>query len=413
MRSGGPWGGASAFRERVDGPSFMGVGGVTYRLLLALLAALFLLPGLARAEGERAAGVLVGLAVKPGNDLRTLWLFPRAEGFAALELTPLVVPRRDGFWRLGIQRRCAQSSELDARTAARAAGPRRRRSASGRCPVNGRGTPPASSSCKRRKIDCRTDRSIDLHFVWPDHVSLGESSSHDCGAHPDGELSTSVLGLTSLNRVTIGAALGPAGSEAFRRALEVGEQEAGRRMGVARWPTSRRRAGRSGAKRGAGSWWAGPTPTGSAGTASTSPSTPRPPPGSWASAPRWIWRRSKQSVRGATDAFAAPDGQTILAVLPDALALLAGGAPAPRAPVLRVPLREHEEVVMAEWATGGQRGPLDRRAGEDPPAARGWLPSPGAQTRGEVKRRDRANHVPRLGLTAPCSPSPVCGRGWG
>jgi hypothetical protein len=56
------------------------------------------------ADGE--VGALVGLA-GPGGKLRTVWL-PAAGKAEPVQLTPLIVPRRDGFWRLGLVDTCGQ-----------------------------------------------------------------------------------------------------------------------------------------------------------------------------------------------------------------------------------------------------------------------------------------------------------------
>src|SRR5689334_13679407 len=48
-------------------------------------------------------GVLVGIQNRDNQRLRTVWL---TEGAPVVEVTPLVVPRGTGFWRLGLLNGC-------------------------------------------------------------------------------------------------------------------------------------------------------------------------------------------------------------------------------------------------------------------------------------------------------------------
>src|SRR5690348_3146386 len=130
---------------------------------------------LASATARGQVGVLVGLRAA-SHQLRTVWLTGDAP---PVEVTPLVVPRRTGFWRLGVLPTCfADPSltkgevELYADEHVWAA------------PVAVRPKVPVTEAqekvggCPDRPIHCRVDGEVTVHFVWPELVSLiyGRSS---------------------------------------------------------------------------------------------------------------------------------------------------------------------------------------------------------------------------------------------
>jgi hypothetical protein len=315
-------------------------------------------------QARPAAGVLVGLRYQspadPGMDsaasFRTLWLAPRGDGLAvAAEIPQLIVPRRTGFWRLGVLETCRQEESellgggysldrtqslwavsLDHEPAVR---------------VGSEGE--TVGPCRREPVVCGDERVAVVEFVWPDHVSLDNGIIYGCGLRPEPEVVYAVRRLDDLEErgVAIGEALGPNGSAALLRGYERGKRDhlAGRDDGWdcdVRSPDERnwhvvhregewRVFGWADGHRLCGYGFDFPIaiapPVALVGRAGGPGLTPA----------------LKELIPEVRDAFRLPDADLVLAVTDSALLLVRGESP----PLLRVPLRPWEAVVMVEWAT--------------------------------------------------------------
>jgi hypothetical protein len=169
---------------------------------------------LASATAWGQVGVLVGLA-SASHHLRTVWLTGDAP---PLEVTPLVVPRRTGFWRLGVLPTCFHDPSIvegevelytDEHVWATPAGVRPKVEVSE--PGEKRGP------CPERPVHCRVDGEVIIHFVWPELVSLTYARSSVCGAHPGGHRIPGVHRLDALegNGLPIQQVLGARGAQAL------------------------------------------------------------------------------------------------------------------------------------------------------------------------------------------------------
>jgi hypothetical protein len=291
---------------------------------------------LASATARGQVGVLVGLAA-PSHRLRTIWLSGDAP---PLEVTPLVVPRRTGFWRLGVLPTCSTSPSpaeaeveqyADEHVWAAPAGVR------AKVPVEEPQERPGA--CPARPVRCSVEGAVTIHFVWPELVSLTYARSGDCGAHPgsgeipgvhrfdalgaDGLPIDWVLGAGSVEAFTAGFDRAAAADPAAASCTDPDPDP--RRWWIQRDP---------------GRWQIrGDTTTGLCGFL-FDVDLPLPPR---------LERAGPAPVPRVQDAFPAPGGEGALLVRKDRVELLWLAAP-----LASARRDEKETVVMVEWALGAQ-----------------------------------------------------------
>jgi hypothetical protein len=216
----------------------------TYRRRLFLetcarLAALIIAGGpvlapLSAVSTPPAMGVLVGLmsdqstAFEPkAPTFRTLWLAPDHGKYRVIsESRELLVPRRNGFWRVGVQETCVQEPQeggvsLNRRDYLWAA-------PLGRAPRVSIERAERVPPCRREPVVCAgEDRHIGIKFVWPNYISLTNTAEYGCGAHPDADV---VLAVRSLDDVagrgkTFEEIVGSRDREAFQRAFDRSKEQ--------------------------------------------------------------------------------------------------------------------------------------------------------------------------------------------
>jgi hypothetical protein len=196
----------------------------------ALPAAAILMVVSASALAQQS-GLLLGLSGLECNDdsctpvARTLWIAPQNDSVKLLAtLKDLVVPRRDGFWRVAVRKYCQQpdwsiSSEdhllmvpvnqplprpqgdlISCDEAIKKA--QKNYDALMAKPLSGNAADDFEANNAKlhgAADECVAD-SITINFVNPDYISFSSGEAVDCGAHPDGSVSYQVSPLGDQNR---------------------------------------------------------------------------------------------------------------------------------------------------------------------------------------------------------------------
>jgi hypothetical protein len=208
-------------------------------------------------------------------------------------------------------------------------------------------------------VRCVNEEPTTVNFVWPDYVSLYEQVIIECGVHPDGGEVYSVRSLDSASArgISIFEVIGGDSSavETFRRAVKRGHQaylahhdstdhacvevhDDDKNWQIVR---SRRRwvmVGRADTHRLCGFGFEFPLDLDVPETIVGDRAEPS-------------WQNLERRVQNLEDAYSSPARDILLAVTKDSLFLLYAKATDP-GPLLQVPVKRGERVVMVEWATG-------------------------------------------------------------
>ena len=323
-----------------------------------------------------SAGVLVGvhrlhdfMMDRPGapppaaGDLRTIWL-PITRGASVstpIELGDLLLPRRSGFWQLGLLGTCAEEPHLDADDKPRGtetyvsdylwAVPAGRQPRMAADAV--RSEPDeVVGPCTSRDVHCAADGRTTLFWVWPEYVSLNRGRETGCGVHPDASFEYSVSTIDALHtRLTIGDVLGAPIERRFERAFRTAAREAQAVTDCGEpaafqpdsWHVERQPGG----------WkaegWSDTHRLCGYGVDFTSGVDLSKMTGRKDDRARW--QRLSAKMPALSDAHFSPDGRWVLATMENELLLFASATP--DTPLSRLPLSKYDDsVVMVEWAVG-------------------------------------------------------------
>jgi len=291
-----------------------------------------------------------------------------AEAVVPLEIPDLLLPRRTGFWRVGLVGTCSEDPHLDVDDKvigteidvadylwAVPAGQQPRVTLSRDRDASQ--SPERVGPCTSHDDSCDTDRRAQLSWIWPDYLSGAFGGSYSCGAHPDSDYTYAMRSVDDLSlSASISDAIGARAEQRARAAFATA---------VRKWPGAAPAAMKrcvDDASFDPRSWHIEREPGGwkAEGWSTTSrlcgygmdfpivgdltPVTGR----------RGDDRAGLVAVKGAipesTDAHVGPGGKWILATTDKEVLLLK--ADAPDQPVARVALNKRESVVMVEWATG-------------------------------------------------------------
>ena len=335
-------------------------------------------PGVPQAvSGGNSVGVLVGLdrlesdvfGPPRTNTLRTLWI-PLVDATPidardVVEIRDLLVPRPSGFWRLGRLATCAEgpldpdNRHITAATIAQYlwAVPLGRRPEVALGPSDPIGAHPERvGPCRAKTIDCVGDRRVAIYWVAPDFVSLDLGERGSCGAHPSWTPEYGVRRLDDVHSVvTVGAILGPAAEQAFRRAYELERASYDRDMKAqgkdcgdakfdpAMWWIERE----------AGSWkmkgWSQHERYCNYGFDFTVDLDVSRIVGSRPADDRMRWQALHARRPDLDDAHFAPGGRWAVGRTETQLMVFDGDA---ARPALTLPITRKDDIVMMEWATG-------------------------------------------------------------
>ena len=167
------------------------------------------------------------------TDNRTLWIAPQAGIFQIMELPDLIVPRKTGFWRVGVRLYCyPKGAEKDAtkdlwsNVALFAVPVNQRPVVHGlvQCPVLAQISAMAQDpDAEERRCGGNLDDGevgIDVEFVNGDYLSLRKwSRNGSCAVHPDGSDLWSVqrLGDAAMTPIPYGDIEGKGASDEYAR----------------------------------------------------------------------------------------------------------------------------------------------------------------------------------------------------
>jgi hypothetical protein len=197
------------------------------RLFAVIVATVFLSSAAPSATVQPSAGpigVLIGLFHQIDSErpqvptLRTVWVQGAAPGTPVVsnELPDLLVPRRAGFWKLGLAGDCDEDDEFDVDGKVNGSSAHLQTSLWAG-PLDAL---PAvkQNPCARNDTRCSGQFGPWIRWVWPEYISANEHSESGCGAHPGGSIAYRVQEFGARQPVSIGAVLGNATESAYRRA---------------------------------------------------------------------------------------------------------------------------------------------------------------------------------------------------
>jgi hypothetical protein len=188
-------------------------------------AAAFLLSATAGFGAQAQSGLLLGLenGCKNGNEPcavpnRTLWIAPQSGRLQIMEIPDLIVPRKAGFWRVGIRTYCEADWSDDL-------GGKKTYSLNDRWfakPVDERPVVGGLVPCPgyAQVTDACGTFYTEISFVNGNYISLNESDDSTCGAHPSGSKSSNVWRLDGSgdNPVAFSTVEGRGGSDEYAQA---------------------------------------------------------------------------------------------------------------------------------------------------------------------------------------------------
>jgi len=353
------------------------------RIFYPGLAAAIALCGLAgRSMHAQTSGVLIGFRASPdAHDsvarYRTLWITASPRSARSVSMPDLLVPRADGFWRMGVVGTCGENNgdaQIDQLWTSRVA---ERVKLDAGCP-----TVPASSlpfaqptdSSERARLDTAevlcSVRKVDIDFVNGRYVSVSEMSGQTEQCEPRGDrfdYSHKVREWGTDSALTFGAVAGVAGDSAFARAARLAvdsasadecgdfigdaESRAGQAERITDWYVAR----------GRGRWRAGVSASIYGSPCSFDGAIDLPLPGSFTGHDHLqpTWRAIERAVPAAVDAMTSPAGDLVIVLTPDSLFAYRSNGNTLGARLLAIPF-QRERVVMVEWALGKSSARWDR-----------------------------------------------------
>jgi hypothetical protein len=192
------------------------LGGTATRIGgLAFVFFLFCTPALAQ------TGLLLGLrddCAGEGCDtsLRTLWIAPKGGALTVAELPDLVVPRRDGFWRVGVRHYC----DLSERNGGSEDDSISKQDVLFSVPVSKRATVEGLVACPKTNQRVCTASHISVTFLNPEYLSIEQGEEFNCGAHPDwsGSFTVSHPGDAERKAISFGSLKGLDAANEYRHA---------------------------------------------------------------------------------------------------------------------------------------------------------------------------------------------------
>ena len=336
------------------------------------------------------SGVLIGVSTPTGYE--TLWLVRDASRPLHATIPELLVPRADGWWRLGTTPICStggpESESMDVLWRARADSTP---VISEICHELPRGELPlpiyvedsaAADSARKELVRCSWSR-IEIKFVSPEYLAVGERSGQTEECEPrggrwyqsyyvsrfsgDSSLALAELSwvrIDSIGRLALASdARELAKDEVCANIVEGFDPTELLEIGAAWYPS--RVAGRwmpvLVEQLGTGECQLQPVVDVALNATFTGHDVVRP-----------AWSALAKQVKGISDAFASPAGDLVIARAADSLVVYLGGRDRVGRRIGAFPFG-HREIVMLQWATGHNVARWDREIGA---MVKRGLPSP-------------------------------------
>jgi len=336
---------------------------------IATMAAGALTSAQAPARPRLSTGVLIGLH-DPGSDpdpadknaqppnagrLRTVWirLFDSQTPPKSTELPNLLVPRRSGFWRMGLVGACEERKEVAGDGAvlgtATTVADYLWAVPVGRQPEVRLTDPELRlGRCVTRNLYCENNWRTSVYWVWPEYASLEMGTRVECGVHPDWTPGYTIRSLNDLAKpLTVGSVLGGVAENTFRKTFEgVDKHDEDCGDKAAFQPDSWYM------ERDDGGWkvigWSDTHRLCGYGVDYSVDVDPFAVTGHRDDEARW--RSLKRRLPQLVDAHFSPGGQWTLAATTTELIVFEGTAT--DRPAIRMAKPSDEHVIMVEWATG-------------------------------------------------------------
>lgn len=154
------------------------------------------------------AALLVGFGHGPGEYRTLLITFRDGKAQLAADIPALIVPRKDGFWRVGVLHNGDDRFYTETLYAIPATSK----------PPSVQPNSPSRNKTEDSPEDCSTNSGETIHFVNPELVSVEEGSYSDCNLPVSGSTGFATYKINDLDkRLDISSVLGPAGWAALKR----------------------------------------------------------------------------------------------------------------------------------------------------------------------------------------------------
>lgn len=330
----------------------------------------------------QTSGVLIGFRASPAAPdsearYRTLWIAGSSRSAHTVSVPDLLVPRQDGFWRMGVVGTCGDGngdSQIDQLWTARVT---ERVKLSQECPTVPASSLPfagATDSSERARLDTTevvcSVRTVDIDFVNGRYVSVSEMSGQTEECEPRGDrfyYSHAVKEWEGDSLLTFGRVAGVAGDSAFARAARLAVDSAPKEECGDFISDAESRAERANAisdwyiARGRGRWRAGVSRSIYGSPCSFDAPIDLPLPASFTGHDHLQpgWRVIERAVPAAVDAMTSPAGDLVIVLTPDSLFAYSSNGNTLGARLLAMPFRR-DRVVMVEWALGKSAARWDR-----------------------------------------------------
>ena len=342
------------------------------RVLFSVLLALqFVRPTCAQRSGV-LLGVADAIRDRDHDDFstihpptyRTPWIAPDANGELKVlaTLPQLIVPRKDGFWHVGVSQSCVSddsvqdfpNESLDQEVWAAPVSKAATLEKSGPCPLHkpeDYAGPYGRSEESKGKISQCGLTLASVHYLSPEIIGIGleEGGSEACEAGRGGRITTSYSVRNFDYRVlAFGELLGPAAQHAYFAALP---KHGTNSFGTECADTSKDDDSGWRVEHSLGTWH--PHVSQSLGYFECAADAPihfqLPASVTGDSSIPLDWKLLRSSISGIADAYASPNGDMLIAITKSEMRFFEARKGIPGKLLLKLPA---EEIVMAQWATG-------------------------------------------------------------
>lgn len=326
--------------------------------MLRSLAVLALAGSIAFASDAPPSGLLLGCSSAEDSRYETLWIYDDGQEIRILRAPDLLLPRKDGFWRIGTYR-TLETSDEDAQFRP---GQKATSEESDIWAVPSRQIPSITLASNQKVITHWTDSPCDhtdrdISFINPTHIWYGEDSEYVCATHPDSSLQLYAARIEDRRtRIGISEMLGPTGFQAYSQAVATAFEETKKEAGYDCEPTIDPADWRI--ERDQGAWkvtgWATTHRVCGYGLDLKIQIALPPSITGYDRLPK-AWAGLAAEIPGLLDAFSSPTKRLLVAVTKKEMLIYRPSGPRIGPPLFRYPFDRDADlytVVMAQWAVG-------------------------------------------------------------